>query len=160
MKKILSYLVTVIYILAIVFCLIVLIKPGASIFYQKTEIKPEQISCEENSYKIHYDINLTIYDPTTILILEDQKVLNFISTEYVRPEDNKDSYIDINIRDEASESTDTGEAFRFDLESHQYSIYIKPYLISRKWAGIGLGLLITCYLWFLVKVVVPEKKTK
>ncbi|MBP8965354.1 MAG: hypothetical protein KBG27_08210, partial [Flexilinea sp.] len=88
MKKILSYLVTIIYILAIVFCLFVLIKPGPSIFYQKTEIKPEQISCEENSCKVQYNIDQTIYDPSTILILEDQKVLNFISTEYVRPEDN------------------------------------------------------------------------
>ncbi|HQN63723.1 MAG TPA: hypothetical protein PLG96_09510, partial [Flexilinea sp.] len=134
MKKILSYLVTIIYILAIVFCLVVLIKPGASIFYQKTEIKPEQISCEENSCKVQYNIDQTIYDPSTILILEDQRVLSFVSTEFVRPEDNKDSYIEIIIKDEASVSTDTGEPYRFDLENHQYSIYSKPYLISRKWA--------------------------
>lgn len=158
MKKILSYLVTIIYILAIVFCLIVLIKPGASIFYKKEEIKPEQISIEENSYKIQYNIDQTIYDPTTILILEDQKVLNFISAEYVRPEDNTDPYIEIIIKDTASETPDTGEPFRFDLENHQYSIYIKPYLISRKWAGIGLGVLITCFICFIVKVVIPEKK--
>ncbi len=158
MKKILSYLVTIIYILAIVFCLVVLIKPGASIFYQKTEIKPEQISCEENSCKVQYNIDQTIYDPSTILILEDQRVLSFVSTEFVRPEDNKDSYIEIIIKDEASESMGTGEPFRFDLENHQYSIYSKPYLISRKWTGIGLGLLISCFIWFLVKVVIPEKK--
>jgi hypothetical protein len=114
--------------------LVVLIKPGASIFYQKTEIKPEQISCEENSCKVQYNIDQTIYDPSTILILEDQRVLSFVSTDFVRPEDNKDSYIEIIIKDEASVSTDT-ESLIVRFRKSSIFFYSKPYLISRKWAG-------------------------
>ena len=151
MKRKIQITLGFIFLAAFLFILLVLIKPGFSYFYKKSQIQPQNISRVGNAYQYQFNVNTDIYNPKSILILEDQKVLKLFSYEYTQSGEkgsfalkgiDEDQITILFVPTTPSDPASNG---------HTYSIDIRPYFISSSWAWNSLVLLflliIISYFW-------------
>jgi arylsulfatase A-like enzyme len=151
MKRAYQIILGFIYLAALLFFLLVQIKPGASLFYKKTQIQTQNLIREGNAYEYQFNVNTHIYNPSTIIILEDQKGL-FLSTPKETESKDKGSFAlkgisagQITILFAPTKLSDPA------ANGHTYRIYIRPYFISSNlgWIGFMSLLLMLIIFWWL-----------
>jgi arylsulfatase A-like enzyme len=136
LKRIIQIIFGFVYLAALIFSLVVQIKPGSSFFYNKSQIQTQNLIQDGNAYDYQFNVNTHIYDPGTILFLEDQKGL-FLSTLGSINNGDKGSFAlkDIGagqITIQFVPTTLSNPA----TNGHTYRIYIRPYLLSSNWGSI------------------------
>jgi len=160
MKRIVQITLSFVYLVSIIFSMIVLIKPGASIFYKKSQIQTHNLIPDENAFSYQFTDNFLLYNPTTILVLEDQKVLHPASLEYVRNGVNG-TFAQKDIRNNKISIFFVPTDFSDPATNrHNYSIYIRPYLIERSWGGIVFLVLSLGLVGFFGSGLVDPRKRK
>jgi phosphoglycerol transferase MdoB-like AlkP superfamily enzyme len=150
MKHIFRIFLGLLYLIIFAFSLLVLLKPGASIFYDKQKIDVEKVTAVGKAYAYQFPIDTHFFNPDTVLILEDQHVLTWAPVQNIQYSGNgifanesiSSSQITVLFVPTASANPQTN--------GHNYSIYIRPYLISSNLAGfilllVSLGLIAFFY---------------
>ncbi|MDR3573021.1 MAG: sulfatase-like hydrolase/transferase [Anaerolineaceae bacterium] len=142
MKRKPQIILGIIFLAPFLFLMLVLIKPGASYFYKKSTIQPQNIIRAGNAYEYHFQVNTQIYDPNSVLVLEDQKVLGLNSHEYTEA-GQKGSFA---LKDISADQITVLFVPSIPADptasGHSYNIYIRPYFISTDWAWNGLLILL------------------
>ena len=136
------------YLVALFIALIILIKPGAAIFYWKTDFQNEQITRSENAFEYRLPINLRILDPSTLLVLEDQKVMEFSTVDSII-DGEKGGYAVKEISgDTITILYSPSNGIDFENNTQAYQAYIRPYLVSSNTGGrFFLGLIVGLFLF-------------
>ncbi|MDR3573020.1 MAG: sulfatase-like hydrolase/transferase [Anaerolineaceae bacterium] len=138
-----------IFLAAICFSLLVLIKPGASYFYKKSQIQSKDITRAGNAYQYLFNVDTQIYDPNTALVLEDQKPLDLTALAYSEAggkgsfavqEITAQQIVMVFVPSNPADAAANG---------HTFNIYIRPYVISGTFAWIILGLALLGWITFL-----------
>ncbi len=132
MKRAIQIIFGLLYLAALLFSLIVLVKPGAAIFYKKSQIKNQDLSFKLDTYKYQFTLDNSLYDPETILLFEDQHILKPASVEYARVS----GKAQVTIQFVPTPLTDPA------IKEHIYTIYIRPYIFSSNLGGIAFLILV------------------
>ncbi|MGA9397019.1 MAG: hypothetical protein WBV22_02060, partial [Anaerolineaceae bacterium] len=160
MKRVLQIALGLVYLVAVFISLIVLIKPGASIFYKKYRIEPQSLSQDGNAYDYQYEINYHFFNPNSILILEDQNILGFASPDYTKTSGSGTfalknfggNHITVLFA-----PTDFSDPV---TNGHTYSIYIRPYIISSQMGRIAFLLLMLGLIAFFGSILIDTQKRR
>ncbi len=142
MRRILSVAFGIIYLFAFLFSLVVLIKPGSSVFYKKIPVQPQELAREGPVLTCSFDVDVHVFDPQTTMVWEDGKPL---ASVYVKDLLSGESGI-FALKEITSQQI-TVSFVPADISGaansgHSYLVYIRPYLINSNTAGLILMLLI------------------
>ncbi len=123
--------------------LVILLKPGASFFYKKYQIKNLDLIQVGHAYEIQFKANQSIYDPETILILEDNKVLAPGTPESIKSGEAESFSVETIQGDQITVIFTPSTLPVKTANGHTYRIYIRPYLIKGNfgWSVLLLGAL-------------------
>jgi Sulfatase len=160
MKRAIRIIIGAIYLIIFTFSLIVLLKPGASIFYDKQKIDVEQVTVDGKAYAYQFPVDTHLFNPDTALILEDQHILTWTPVQNIQYSGNgifanesiSSSQITVLFIPTAASNPQTN--------GHVYSIYIRPYLISSNLAGFILLVVSLGLIAFLYSSVADPQKRK
>jgi len=149
MKRSIRLILGIIYLAAICVSLLVLIKSGASFFYLKSAINPQALSQVGAAYDYPFKINTSFYDPKSVIVLEDQKMLEDSWPVQVTSKGNGVYALgdvgagQVNVLLSPTGLSDPATA------GHTYQVYIRPYFISSNLGGIYFLVLIVGLIAFL-----------
>ena len=141
MKRVFRVSLAFIYLAVLVISLIILFKPGASFFYLKSIIASQSVIRDGNAFEVPFRVNRNLFNPDSVMILEDQKVLGVAPTEAVMSEGNGTFGIRTMDGDQISILFSSSDNSDVATNGHTYRIYIRPYLISSNLGGISVLIL-------------------
>ncbi|MEE9188647.1 MAG: sulfatase-like hydrolase/transferase [Anaerolineales bacterium] len=150
MKKIFRIIVPIIYISTTIISILLIIKPGASIFHFKQSLDSEVLRSDESyTFSIPLKINPLIFPAEGVLLFEDgQQLERTFTAEVVEKGLGKYSLVDkdgfYNLLFSASDNSDPL------TNGKQYTLYLRMFFFSR---STGLTLMMISILglsWFLI----------
>jgi len=154
MRQTLRIAFGLLYLLAFIFSLIVLLKPDASFFYKNQQIDPQKLVPEGNALAYQFTINTHFYDPDTISVLEDQHPLT-LSASSDATSLTKGSFAITNLNKNPITLLIASTA-----GSHNYTIDVRPYLISSNLGGLVALILLLGMIAFLASNLNDLQKRK
>ena len=151
MKSIIRSIFTLLYLAAIAVCLLMVIKPGTSLFFIKRVINNKALITDAGfAYRYRLEVNPHIFRTQGILVFEDGHALTR-SEDNIVVEAGKSTY--------SISETSSGTGYLYLSSSdnsspitnqRQYTLYIPMSFISRPLGGIYLIILLPGLVWFLV----------
>ncbi|NPV57225.1 MAG: hypothetical protein HPY76_11225 [Anaerolineae bacterium] len=142
MRRTLAIATALLYLAAIIASLFVIIKPQASVFYRKMTLDPQFLYPQAGAYTYHYLFDDNTYDPSTVLILEDDKVMPLAYLGYIQQGGAGTYSLKVTGANHAVIVIVPTEQVDPARQAHSYSLYIRPYLFSRAWGSVILVLLL------------------
>lgn len=142
MKVLFRAALGLVYIAALLFSLIVLIKPGASLFYTKSLVVTQTLVPDGNAFVYKFKTNPQVYDPDSLLVLEDHQVLQKSVPGYTTTEGNGTFALKDIRENEIFILFNPILPSNPEFNKPTYSIYIKPYLFSRVWGNASFLILL------------------
>ncbi|NLE05194.1 MAG: sulfatase-like hydrolase/transferase, partial [Crenarchaeota archaeon] len=129
--------------------LIIYLKSGASFFYKKAIIPTQSIFFNGEAYEFELKIDNFFYNPNTILVLEDKKVLTFAkpgNPVFRNPSTYNLTFLE---GDRVLIEFVPNNLYNPKQNDHPFSILIRPYFFSSSVGGIGFILLSIGFFNFL-----------
>lgn len=150
-KTLLPILLGLVYLAALAFSLLLFLKPGAAFFYHKEQIHIEELSRVEDAFQYSLHLNTWLYDPATILLLEDEEALQPTpATSLSAANNGYFSWVDLGDGQINLSFVSSDPSTR-----HDYFVCVRPYLLTRTFGGI---LFILLSLGLLALLVVSAKR--
>lgn len=132
MKKVFIFLIASTYLILFLFSFIVIMKPGASIFYHKDTIPSQEMTCQGQTCEFQIKYPLFLLDSDSIVILEDQRIFDGGTLEYTQS-GIKGSFSVKHIYSDLITLIISPTVPTDSIQDHTYEIYIRPHIIKRKW---------------------------
>lgn len=145
MKKIVPIFLGAAYFALLLFSLILLIKPGAALFYGKYTLDPAAISAQDGLYLLNFEINTRIYNPDTVILYENGAELEPATQPVVLAREQTGIFTISEIGSHFLTIT-----FLPRESDANYSIFIKPYLLNGNTGGLLIQVLLVGLAAFLV----------
>ena len=160
MKRAILIILGIIYLILLAFSLLVLIKPGASVFYDKQKIDVQKLTVEGKASVYQLDIDTHFYNPDTVLMFEDQQILTWTPLQNIQFSGNGFFTTDTVTKSQITVLFVPTTSSNPQANGHTYSIYIRPYLISSNLAGFVFLLLSLGVIVFLGSCLGDPQKRK
>lgn len=141
MKRIFYILMGFVYLAAILLCLVIMVKPGASIFYKKTTFQIQGLVQSGKAFEVQFRANQYIYDPKSLLIFENNASLRSVDPESVEEGENGTFALKTRQGDQMTVVFVPATRSAGAVNQHTYRIYIRPYLIKSNWGGLVFWML-------------------
>ncbi len=135
MKKVFISLIASTYLISFLFSFVVMLKPGASFFYHKDTIPPQEMACYGQTCEFQIKYPLFLLDSNSIVILEDQSVFDAGTLEYTQS-GIKGSFSVKHIYSDLITLLISPTVPTDSIQDHTYEIYIRPHIIKRKWGAV------------------------
>ncbi len=84
MRRIFHIFLGILYCITLLSSLVIFLRPEAKIFYKKVQINVYELEQAGQAYSYQLKINTNFYNPTSLLVLEDTKVLFSSQPTYVK----------------------------------------------------------------------------
>ncbi len=147
MKKFFDYAIEL-FLLGMLFASILFyVKPGASVFYKRFQINPQDVVSETSNLAYQFDLDADLYNQNTLLLKEDDQFLQTSSLPEVKAGSNGTYYV--RTEDDGSYTL----LFRpisakLDLaNTHVYTIMVRYWIFSKDTGAIGvIGVILTVFL--------------
>ena len=137
MKKYITYILGTLFLVLFFASFIILIKPGASVFYRKIPVQTNQLKQNGTSYEYSLAYPETKFTPGSVLFVQDKKPLELSQTNYLESGGFGTYFID--------DSSPGLLIFKFiprnntvQINDNDFQIYIRPYPLSSNFGGAGV----------------------
>jgi arylsulfatase A-like enzyme len=140
MKKYITYILVTLFLVLFFASFIILIKPGASVFYRKIPVQTNELKQNGTSYEYSLAYPETKFTPGSVLFVQDKKPLELSQTNSLESGGFGTYFID--------DSSPGLLIFKFiprnntqQINNNDLQIYIRPYPLSSNFGGAGVLLL-------------------
>ena len=152
--RILHYVIEIIFFCCTLFSLIILIKPGAAVFYKRIPIQSNTFEEQKVVYSKRFQLDTTIFPPDSFLFSENGNFFERSTVMYVRSGKpstftssiTSDGHILLNFSP-SNEGKD-------HVEAQSYQIWIKPSIINRTTGAIAVIIFLAGM--FIISVLDPQ----